>query len=275
MVPHYQVLNIDFDNRFIDNASRNASTLKETSDSQRAALQPVIRSSLSPLGGKGLPGIHVKDTSYQSLKCTCGIEFSRSDALNRHIKSKSNDVPKHPCKNCNRRQGMNGFRRRDHLAQHMKSCRGRNVGNNPHNHEAEPFPAAAMSGPLTRTREDSLSQVQNPEMAPFPCLSLGCDRVGPNGYLRSQDLIEHWGWAHPGMIESFLADLRSSGIMYPSQMINYIQISQLYEAMLDGTLQPDIAFQDLQPEITAQTLGENDVLQFDVQDGTSQFQPQL
>ncbi|KAI1635971.1 hypothetical protein F4809DRAFT_641955 [Biscogniauxia mediterranea] len=53
--------------------------------------------------------------------CVCGVRFTRSDALQRHITCKSKSVtPQYPCRFCNRHQGDKAFLRRDHLAQHLK-----------------------------------------------------------------------------------------------------------------------------------------------------------
>ncbi|KAK0633956.1 hypothetical protein B0T14DRAFT_508093 [Immersiella caudata] len=48
--------------------------------------------------------------------CRCGKHYSRADALNRHL---SNVKFKCTYQNCNAGSG-NGFRRRDHLRQHLE-----------------------------------------------------------------------------------------------------------------------------------------------------------
>ncbi|KAI1454038.1 hypothetical protein F4805DRAFT_477860 [Annulohypoxylon moriforme] len=53
--------------------------------------------------------------------CACGSKFSRLDALNRHITTKSPHAPKYPCEYCYDHQGRNGFYRHDHLVNHLRN----------------------------------------------------------------------------------------------------------------------------------------------------------
>ncbi|KAI1442196.1 hypothetical protein F5Y02DRAFT_421315 [Annulohypoxylon stygium] len=110
--------------------------------------------------------------------------------------SKSNDIPKYPCNDCDRHQGMNGFHRRDHLVQHQKSCPGRRVGNEPQGQRVGPIPIAAIPGPLMPMNGYPVPSIQVPQIPPYPCTILGCDKVDGNGYLRPQDLAEHQFWVH-------------------------------------------------------------------------------
>ncbi|KAI1484776.1 hypothetical protein F5X96DRAFT_662900 [Biscogniauxia mediterranea] len=51
----------------------------------------------------------------------CGANFTRPDALRRHIACKSKSVtPQYPCRFCDRHLKDKAFPRRDHLAQHLK-----------------------------------------------------------------------------------------------------------------------------------------------------------
>ncbi|XDG03612.1 hypothetical protein ABKA04_003227 [Annulohypoxylon sp. FPYF3050] len=183
MNTHRQVLDIDFDNGFTDKACSDATANEGTS--KRHAQSP-----LTQLSGEGLRIRNATST------CICGSRFSRLDALTRHIKSKSNDIPKYPCNDCDRHQGMNGFHRRDHLVQHQKCCPGRRVGNEPHDQRAVLIPIAATPGPLMPMNGNTVPSTQVPQIPPYPCTILGCDKVGENGYLRPQDLAEHQFWVH-------------------------------------------------------------------------------
>ncbi|OTB01347.1 hypothetical protein M426DRAFT_220079 [Hypoxylon sp. CI-4A] len=63
---------------------------------------------------------HGEQMKHHPYGCTCGRNFTRLDALNRHITSEALNAPQFPCEYCYARQGENGFRRRDHLVQHLK-----------------------------------------------------------------------------------------------------------------------------------------------------------
>jgi hypothetical protein len=73
--------------------------------------------------------IHSIDTTSAAPACFCGKTFSRNDARNRHIRtasrrsgqasSVSNTSGLYPCNLCDKHQGYNGFKRRDHLRQHL------------------------------------------------------------------------------------------------------------------------------------------------------------
>lgn len=62
---------------------------------------------------------HAKESGHKAYGCPCGANFSRFDALARHVKSKPDSLPQHPCMLCHGRQGASGFSRRDHLVQHL------------------------------------------------------------------------------------------------------------------------------------------------------------
>ncbi|KAI1214391.1 uncharacterized protein F4807DRAFT_456028 [Annulohypoxylon truncatum] len=249
----------------------------DASASQRAALQntqPIIYP-FPQLSGEGTTAFHTNDTACPSPRCMCGAKFSRSDALARHIKAKSNGIPEHPCNNCDRYQGMNGFHRRDHLVQHMRYCRGRNVENEPRDHRAEPLPAAMVPGPSMPMNEDAIPSDQLP---PFACTDPECDKWGMNGYLRLQDLIEHQGWAHPFMSQAQGSMPQFEGNMQPYQPIhdlqpdqanNALQVYQLYNTSQGN--QQDAAFMFFQPVVAPQPFQPINAHQFWGQDGASQF----
>ncbi|KAI1087464.1 hypothetical protein F5B19DRAFT_497336 [Rostrohypoxylon terebratum] len=136
---------------------------------------------------------HARDSSFSLHVCICGVKFSRLDALNRHIKSKSNGIPMYPCHGCDRHQGMNGFHRRDHLVQHQKSCSKRNIEKELHGQRAGFTPAAVAPGPSVLLSGDAISSDQLPTIAcPIP----GCNRYGMDGFLRLRDLNDHQRWEH-------------------------------------------------------------------------------
>ncbi|RYP36268.1 hypothetical protein DL767_003421 [Monosporascus sp. MG133] len=110
------------------------------------------------------------------------------------------DAPQYPCGYCYRHQGTNGFRRYDHLVQHLKVY-----------HKIEPVDglsrkaagsspavATALAVPIPGTVPVALggnatTQVQVP---PFPCTIAGCVRGGAYGFYRQVDLLEHQSMMH-------------------------------------------------------------------------------
>ena len=105
---------------------------------------------------------HGKQHSHKPFGCGCGCQFTRSDALTRHLNTYSNGAPKYPCNYCKHHRGPNGFRRRDHLLQHLRGY---------HKLDAE---------------------------APFPCQVLGCRRVGARGFMGEKALLDHHRLKHTG-----------------------------------------------------------------------------
>lgn len=59
--------------------------------------------------------------SKSPFKCHCGQEFARLYTLKRHIQgTQKHLVPGYPCSKCTGYQGKNAFKRKDHLAQHLR-----------------------------------------------------------------------------------------------------------------------------------------------------------
>jgi hypothetical protein len=79
------------------------------------------------------PIAHKINTGSNGRACHCGKAFSRKDALARHIRAASHRSTRamtrktgpqesselYPCNLCDKHQGCNGFKRRDHLRQHL------------------------------------------------------------------------------------------------------------------------------------------------------------
>ena len=64
---------------------------------------------------------HTKLVQHQPYGCECSALFSHLDVLHLHLKYFTCDDPKYPCKFCKRYQGSDGFKRRDHLRQHIRN----------------------------------------------------------------------------------------------------------------------------------------------------------
>lgn len=164
------------------------------------------------------PGQHgrlfPKESSHRGLICLCGSGFTRSDALNRHIKSNSKDAPKYRCPRpgCkNRHPGRNGFHRKDNLLQHLTGY---------HNEDQEftdrLFPTCPHPG-CDKYREPSFHLLPRQEQikikpfgnrtqynkhmrsvhreSPFSCRVLGCSTSLSN----AKALVTHLNSEHPSL----------------------------------------------------------------------------
>ncbi|KAI2632606.1 hypothetical protein GGS26DRAFT_591046 [Hypomontagnella submonticulosa] len=118
MDEHGQVPGIDLGDNAFSNMPNDALAIDWTFGVQQDAVQdmwPITNSSPPQLMGEG----HAKESGHKAYGCPCGANFSRFDALARHVKSKPDSLPQHPCMLCHGRQGASGFSRRDHLVQHL------------------------------------------------------------------------------------------------------------------------------------------------------------
>ncbi|KAI0137148.1 hypothetical protein BJ170DRAFT_678004 [Xylariales sp. AK1849] len=167
---------------------------------------------------------HATSEKHSPFRCACDIKFARIDVLNRHIDSYIKDIPKFPCTFCKFHQGRLGFRRRDHLVQHLRGY---------HNFDSDKI--NKISPPLRGPRElvwricphtecefyrdysfQTLPWTEQVKLKPFekqahltkhlkevhdetsfPCDVPGCNRVGAMGYVRERDLMKHRFAEHP------------------------------------------------------------------------------
>lgn len=63
---------------------------------------------------------HGKSEQHNPFQCICGTKFARLDVLHRHMDLYGSEMPEHPCNFCKRHRGRRGFKRRDHLVQHLQ-----------------------------------------------------------------------------------------------------------------------------------------------------------
>ncbi|KAK8039374.1 hypothetical protein PG993_007785 [Apiospora rasikravindrae] len=167
---------------------------------------------------------HGDNSQHSPFLCACGATFSRVDVLHRHMDSYANDVPKFPCKFCKFHRGKHGFRRRDHLVQHLRGY---------HKFDEEDISEACPSARRTKQRQFATcphrgcdlfrdesfhnlrwveQESQRPfatqgaftkhmkeihQQTPFPRDVEDCDKVGAKGYVREKDLMKHRTSKHP------------------------------------------------------------------------------
>lgn len=165
---------------------------------------------------------HAKEKQHQPYACECGSRFSRLDVLNRHLQSVGVGGPQYPCRYCRRYRGSNGFRRRDHLTQHIRNYHHLEI-----NDDYEGFSTfrRQLDFPICshpdcpQYRDESFNTLPRTSQAAtkpfdsraaytkhlreehnectFPCDVQGCDRIGRRGYFREKDLIKHRRDLHP------------------------------------------------------------------------------
>lgn len=168
---------------------------------------------------------HANSEQHSPFLCYCGIKFARVDVLYRHIDSYANDTPKFPCALCKFHRGRHGFRRRDHLVQHLRGYHkldseeintisrpqrsaGRLINHPvcPHSrcefHREASFWALSQreqldQRPFSKQADLTKHLREVHGETPFPCDVPGCDKVGAKGYVREKDLMKHRSAKHP------------------------------------------------------------------------------
>lgn len=164
---------------------------------------------------------HIAASSHTCYVCLCGTRFTRADALNRHIASKSTDsgMPKYPCHRCKRHQGKNGFRRQDHLIQHLRgyhkvnqelkggrllpTCRHLDCfGYREPSFHLMPLQEQMETKPFeNRTQYNKHLRIIHQE-TPFPCPVPGCSKSGTAGLPTAKALRTHLKSEHPDLYSS-------------------------------------------------------------------------
>lgn len=168
--------------------------------------------------------LHADNSQHSPFVCACGARFSRVDVLHRHIDGYAKEGPRFSCRFCKFHRGSHGFRRRDHLVQHLrgyhkfddeevgkacpktKSLRILQIATCPHRgcefFRDDSFKKLAWSEQMLQKPfpnqgafSKHLKEVHN--QTPFPCDFEGCDKVGAKGYVREKDLMKHRVAKHP------------------------------------------------------------------------------
>ncbi|KAH7149770.1 hypothetical protein B0J13DRAFT_274484 [Dactylonectria estremocensis] len=172
---------------------------------------------------------HGSTRRHSPFACTCGAKFSRLDVLFRHLKTKNNAQPQHPCPYCKRHRGKSAFHRKDHLKQHVeeyhklefKEHMPKTTPSAPastrtptgpwafgcHIPECtdyrdvlfycQPYQGQKESAPFTAYSEYTRHLKTMHETTRFPCPASGCNRVGAKGYQREKALITHYRSTQP------------------------------------------------------------------------------
>jgi len=153
--------------------------------------------------------------------CKCTQKFSRLDVLQRHLSKYQPGQPTYPCSRCKRHTGDKGFKRKEHLTQHLRNYHHIGLEEQteisnvlkdsvcPHpdcpqhrglgyrrllwTQQMEPRPFKRQADYTKHMREEH-------DESTFPCDVPHCDRVGGKGYFREKDLVKHRKAKHPDAI---------------------------------------------------------------------------
>lgn len=168
-------------------------------------------------------GHHARQSQHAAFKCKCGTTFQGIYDLKRHQDRYQPGTPAYPCLYCSRHRGESGFRRKDHLTQHIRNYHHITSDNSEDEYRQKkkepslvcPYP---HSGQLNNRGlgSSSASEISNSEgrqnfttkkqliqhmriahnESPFECKVENCDRIGSRGYVREGDLRNHYAKAH-------------------------------------------------------------------------------
>ncbi|KAI3558234.1 hypothetical protein CABS03_02604 [Colletotrichum abscissum] len=167
---------------------------------------------------------HANEAQHNPFACSCGKNFARLDVLYRHLDSMGTDLPKFPCQFCKSHRGENGFRRRDHLLQHVRGyhkfeAEGKIEDIMPSRRGKYQIPPVCHFADCLHYRDENFKTLSREEQSvlkpfesqseytkhmknahdftAFPCTVRGCSKTGAKGYAREKDLIKHRQKDHP------------------------------------------------------------------------------
>lgn len=148
-------------------------------------------------------GRHASETGHASFFCQeegCEKAYSRFDVFQRHQDTHRTNVHRFPCQHCRRHRGASGFKRWDHLTQHLRNYHHIGVddvfGNSrscPHENCPEWRPEDTWGDRHAfQKSSDYIAHMRKVHKeSEFPCTEPGCNRTGPKGYFRMRDLRKH------------------------------------------------------------------------------------
>ena len=149
---------------------------------------------------------HSEETGHAAFICEqldCDSAFSRYDTYERHLKIHEDNVKRYACPHCKKHRGVNGFKRKDHLTQHLRNYH--HIGEDevasdflrkkscPHHDCPEWRPANLWpkNEAFQKISDYTKHMKKVHDESPFPCPVPGCDRIGGKGYFRRRDLFRH------------------------------------------------------------------------------------
>lgn len=174
---------------------------------------------------------HIRATDHAAYKCLfadCQATFTRQDVMLRHQLGHAKNPVKYSCTHCKKWRSPNGFKRLDHLKQHLKNYHHiedssidhfNGSGSEPKDpafflycpHQKCPLfrevtnydwgkRGAIQEEHLFKSRSDFTTHLRKEhDDSIYPCTVNGCKRIGGKGYFRKRDLKKHVTKAHPSV----------------------------------------------------------------------------
>lgn len=174
---------------------------------------------LHKLGGHG---IQAKHAVFLCPFEGCRKAFDHTYSLRRHCEGHTGG-PRYPCPHCPKYRGQAGFKRKDHLTQHL---RGYHHIDEHRNSQAWACPHVGCADscyregafneiglPKSFSAEDARAVFRSSaefqkhmrkvhDESPFECRALNCERRAGKGYFRGRDLEKHQQKEHPEEAET-------------------------------------------------------------------------
>jgi hypothetical protein len=169
---------------------------------------------------------HAKDKHYFMPRiCThegCFDTFLYPDTLQRHMMIHDDMALRWPCQYCTKYQGLNGFKRKDHLTQHERNFHQIGTDGIRSTASSCPYASCKYFRPGAYSVEGERRRFSVPEHAfrtsqsfqkhmrrdhdesVFPCLAPNCTRRGGKGYFRKRDLEKHQTKEHGNAVAAQL-----------------------------------------------------------------------
>lgn len=159
---------------------------------------------------------HATNECHGAHQCSiegCNSSFTReADRLRHEIQHSADEHPKYPCPHCHRHRGVKGFKRKDHLTQHLRNyhnieptreyfgmvyaCSHKDC---PEHRDRNRMYAGGVEGlgyPFKTVAERTKHLKEAHDESQFPCPVPYCDKVGGQGYTRRSDLVKHINAKH-------------------------------------------------------------------------------
>jgi hypothetical protein len=171
--------------------------------------------------------LHASNTGHASFSCNhdgCGKRFSRLDTYQRHERTHREDAKRFPCRYCKKYRGPKGFKRKDHLTQHIRNYH--HIGEDEEvgkmfdrkwcpkqectDSKPDSMPHWDRGGKGTfASSKEWIKHIRTVhDESEFSCPQPGCDRVNGKGYFCQNDLRAHLRKVH-GTDGSFDMSLRN------------------------------------------------------------------